>query len=203
MTSPVSVVEFSTGEKEYRFEVWPDPDPTSPRENDNLGTMLYSHSRYVLGDERTRCSSFDEYLESAKISPDEVVSLPLYLSDHSGLKMSTQDFNDPWDSGVVGVIFVPFEKLRDEFGVATVDEQTIERAQNVLRAEVEEFSQYLEGDIYGFRLRRKEGDKWVEEESGWGFYGADPLENGMLDYLDESVAQLLTSQLSPPKRAFR
>lgn len=203
MTSPVSAVEFSTGENEYRFEVWPDPDPTSPRENDNLGTMLYSHSRYVLGDERTRFSSFDEYLESAKISPNEVVSLPLYLLDHSGLKMSTEDFNDRWDSGVVGVIFVTFDKLREEYGVSSVDEQTVERAQAALRAEVEEFSQYLEGDIYGFRLRRKDADKWVEEESGWGFYGADPQDNGMLDYLDEDVAQRLASQLSPPKRAFR
>ena len=36
----------------------------------------------------------------------KVAILPLYLYDHSGLTMSTNDFGDRWDSGCVGFIYM-------------------------------------------------------------------------------------------------
>lgn len=36
--------------------------------------------------------------------------------DHSGLAMQTTSFNDPWDSGQVGWIYVSKEDALKEFG---------------------------------------------------------------------------------------
>jgi len=44
-------------------------------------------------------------LFSLVIECPEIVLLPLYLLDHSGLSISTSDFCDPWDSAQVGWIY--------------------------------------------------------------------------------------------------
>ena len=44
-----------------------------------------------------------------KVISDKYITLPLYLMDHSGLAMQTTSFNDPWDSGQVGWIYVRLE----------------------------------------------------------------------------------------------
>lgn len=204
MSEAVKSCEFELLGEKHRFEVWNDPHPENPREADNLGTMLYQSNRYILGDERIFQSSFDDYLESAQLSADEIVSLPLYLLDHSGLKMSVDSFNDPWDSGCVGVIFCTHEKIKREYKVQEVTEDVVEKVLQMLRNEVEEFSQYLEGDVYGFRLLKEKENQWNEEESGWNFYGDNILENGMLDYLSENVAEEIKNQLtSAPRRSNR
>jgi len=90
------------------------------------------------------------------------VILPLYLYDHSGLTMNTVGYSCPWDSGQVGWIYATYDDIRNEYG--SLD---IARAENMLRAEVEEYDYYLTGQCYGFKLY--EGDN--EIESIWGFYG--------------------------------
>ncbi len=199
MSNPTQSAEFEIGEKQYRFEVLVDPDPQSPRENDNLGTMLYNHRRYVLGDDMIKFGSFEEYLDSANLAAEEVVSLPLYLLDHSGLSISTTDFQDQWDSACVGVIYTTFDKIKKEYGVSEVDLDLIERVGNVLDSEVSEFNTYLNKEIYGFRLCEKNAEgQWNEVESGWNFYGSDVSENGMLEYLDTEIAETVVQHLARP-----
>lgn len=199
MSNPTQSAEFEIGEKQYRFEVLVDPDPQSPRENDNLGTMLYNHRRYVLGDDMIKFGSFEEYLDSANLAAEEVVSLPLYLLDHSGLSISTTDFQDQWDSACVGVIYTTFDKIKKEYGVSEVDLDLIERVGNVLDSEVSEFNTYLNKEIYGFRLCEKNAEgQWNEVESGWNFYGSDVSENGMLEFLDTEIAETVVQHLARP-----
>jgi hypothetical protein len=61
-----------------------------------------------------------------------------------------------------------------------------------LRIEVETYSQYIQGDIYGFIVeeRESEDDEWEEKDSCWGFYGSDPRKNGMDGHLDEEEVEL-------------
>ena len=88
-----------------------DSDPENPRDWDNLGTMAAFHQRYRLGDtdhgiDHRDYSSWDE-MEAAIIRANPgCVILPLYLYDHSGIRMNTSGFHCPWDSGQVGFIFV-------------------------------------------------------------------------------------------------
>lgn len=199
-------IEFDANGTQYRFEVLPDPDPEFPRDSENLGIMLYRSSKYILGDEKISFNSFDDYLESAKINPEQVVSLPLYLLDHTQIALSTKDFNDQWDSSCVGVIYTTFDRIKAQYGVDSVDDNLISVATQLMEGEVEDFNSYLQNDIYGFRLCTRQSDgSWKEQESGWNFYGSDVQKNGMLDFLEAEVANALIAHLpSPaPRAAFK
>jgi len=116
------------------------------------------------------------------------VVLPLYLYDHSGLTMRTYPFSCPWDSGQVGWIYVTKAKVREEYGVKHITKKVRERVIAVLEAEVETYSQWLEGDVYGFVLEDAQGN---HIDSCWGFYGTDWAENGMTDCIPAEYRHLL------------
>lgn len=157
-----------------------DDNPESPREWNNLGTMACWHRRYDLGDEQPDVSP-EDYFEDL----DVAVWVPLYLYDHGGITMNTTGFHCPWDSGQVGVIYVTRDKLIAEYGDDGPD--SIENARRLLVSEVEVYDQYLRGDVYGFIIELDE----EHEDSCFGFFGADPEENGMLDHVPDEHRQLL------------
>jgi len=94
------------------------------------------------------------------------VILPVYLYDHSGLTINTTGFSCPWDSGQLGWIYATHESVIKEYGAVTPE--TLEKAENLLRSEVEEYDLYLTGQCYGFKLY--EGHN--EINSCWGFLSA-------------------------------
>ena len=159
----------------------PDTNPESPREWDNLGTMYCEHSRYRLGDKKAE----DPRDENGNL-PDNIIYLPLYLYDHSGITMSTSPFSCPWDSGCVGIIYVTKEKVREEYGWKVLTKSRVEKILSSLKNEVEVYDQYLTGDVWGFKVvEYDEEDNYEKEvDSCWGFYGDNPAENGISDYLE-------------------
>lgn len=168
-------------------KIYQDQDASSPREGYDVGIMVCEHRDYYLGDEpgRGRSAKIEEYddLKRAmlhygrenklalferycRIYHGTTVVLPLYLLDHSGLWMRTGTFmEDPggWDTSMVGFI-LDTAKTRETTGVRLED---VEKA---LRSEVKVYSQYLEGDVYGYVIEDEDGD---EEDSCWGFFGID------------------------------
>lgn len=186
-----------------------------PREWDNLGTMVYGHGRYVLGDEEAQNTekyiSWDQWL-SYEVE-DLAVALPLYLYDHSGLRMNTTGFNHlGWhgyfDSGQVGWIYVTSEKLKEE-GI------DVEKAEEILRGEIETFDQWLSGDVYGFILEEKKLECEAKEcpecgyaepcefhseieyhqvDSCWGYYGTDFENNGILETIPDELHEQLIKE---------
>lgn len=174
------------------LNIYTEESPSSPREWDNLGTMMCSHSRYSLGEKH----SFDfkayesrEQMESAlKRRFDVAVMLPLYLYDHSGITMKTTPFGDRWDSGQVGYIFVSKKKLREEYSVKRITKKLIEKATKILEGEVNMYDQYLTGDVYGFEITDKDGN---HIDSCWGFYGDDYANNGIAEHVGDELAELL------------
>jgi len=180
--------QFSDGRT---LEIIQDEDPQSPREWDNLGTMACFHKRSDLGDkdhgiDHTEFGGFDEMEKWIRSENPDCVILPIYLYEHGGVTINTTGFSCEWDSMQLGFIFVSREKIKAEFGEH--GGRTDEQIETYLRGEVETYDQYLRGDIYGFILREppcptcegpgKAGD------SCWGFYGSDPVENGMGDHLE-------------------
>lgn len=163
-----------------------DEKPITPREWDNLGTMICWHRRYNLGDKHE--SSIEEFRDFRKNTP--MVILPLYLLDHSGLIMRNTSFNDPWDSGQVGYIYATYEKIRKEYNRRRITGKLIRRVKEILRSETETFNQYLTGDVYGFVLvevSKCDLEKEHEEtlDSCFGFFGHDFETNGILDYVGQ------------------
>lgn len=162
----------------YIIKIYPDSDPCSPREDDNLGTMVCFHNRYSLGDDHNfkseNYNSWDE-MEKDIIKTEKVgVILPLYLYDHSGIRISTGQFSCRWDSGQIGFIFISKKKMLEEYGGKIVTKKLKERVTRYLNGEVEVYDQYLQGDIYGYKIFIKEkGEEKEEIDSCWGFYGMD------------------------------
>lgn len=150
------------------YKIIQDPEPSDPRvENDNVGKMICFHRRYRLGDkhEFKTPKEFEDWWAKQK-----GIRLPLYLYDHSGLRISTNPFGCPWDSGQVGYIYVTEAKIKEEWGRNKV------KAVSYLQGEVAEYNQYLSGDIYGYQIRDEDnnlidsltgiyGEKEAEEEA--------------------------------------
>jgi len=117
-------------EIQYRactIELHQDENPESPREWDNFGTMVCFHRRYVLGDKHN--FSVEEIKEI--VQRKDVLALPLFLYDHSGLTMNTTGFSCPWDSGQVGYIFVEYSKIKGEFSKKRVSKSLVEKARRI------------------------------------------------------------------------
>jgi len=157
------------------LEIFQDDCAPNPRkEFDNVGTMICFHRRYNLGDEDHGFDTPEDVQEYLSENPD-VIALPLYLMDHSGVSMSVKPFGCPWDSGQVGVIIVTPEKLKSECIKR-------EKAIGILTGEVKTYNQYLTGDVYGFMLQEITkcdccGESKLEViDSCCGFFGFD-LEN--------------------------
>jgi len=157
-----------------------DHDADSPREWDNLGIMYCEHSRYNLGDKNAE----DPRDENGNLRKD-ILYLPLYLYDHSGITMRTTGFSCPWDSGRVGIIYVTKKKIKQENGWKVLTKARKEKILQYLKNEVETYDQYLTGDIYGYVVEETEEEDGSKNEtdSCWGFYGSDPATNGMADQL--------------------
>lgn len=148
-------------EGEYKIEIAVDIEPTNPRENDNLGRMYVFHRNYTLGDKHNL--TVEELQEI--VNEKSVVSLPVYLYDHSGLRVSVTPFHCPWDSGQIGFIYVTHEDIRREYG--KVGKKEIETVLKVLESEVKEYNDFLSGNCYGFMISKE--DEVLE--SSWGFLG--------------------------------
>jgi hypothetical protein len=176
------IKDIIKGNKKFRIKIVQDTDPSSPREDDNLGTMVCFHKRYDLGDKHDynhiEYDSWGEQRKDIEKTENVCVILPLYLYDHSGITISTSPFGCNWDSGQVGWIFVSKEDVRKEFGVKRITKEIIEKVTNILESEVETYDQYLMGDVYGYEICEvvtcSEGHEHENElDSCWGFYGSE------------------------------
>ena len=131
-------------------EVTQDTDPISPADWDNIGEIVYSaNSRYVLGTKAVSQYTLKDIARQIEIGT--LIGLPVYAYIHGGVKIRAADsnpFSCPWDSGQSGFVYAPREQVFREYGGKRLTKRIREAAKNLLRAEVETFSQYLEGDVW-------------------------------------------------------
>lgn len=194
---------------EYTLEIQTDNFPENPREWDNVCTMVCWHRSYSLGDKHSY-DNVNEFFEDilhniCGMNYKDVEELPtkeqyrltresdkiyikeLNLYDHSGITISTSNsypYNDRWDAGCVGFIYVTKEKALKEWGgipekdesgefikilhehpdgsvsysikyTPITEENWKECAEYHINNEVETYDQYLRGDVYGFTLTKK------------------------------------------------
>ncbi len=163
------------------IKIYQDDNAVSPREWDNLGTMVCFHRHYTLGDKH------DMSIEEAQefIKRKDVFSLPLFLYDHSGISMSTRSYlgraqHAEWDSGQVGFIYITKERIKKEF--CTAGRKNIARAMYCLKSEVKVYNEYLTENVYGYTIEDETGEII---ESCYGFYE---------DYDDKGYSALSEAQ---------
>ena len=171
--------------EKYKLEIFDDLNPCSPREFDNLGTMVCFHRRYKLGDETelksSDFSSWEDLENYLYKEEDALIAIPVFMYDHSGLWINTTGFSCPWDSGQVGYIYISKEKVRREYSCKRISKKLKKMIREMLCSEVDLYNDYLSGNVYGFTLTDKENAE--EIDSSCGFYGTDYIENGIFDYV--------------------
>ena len=128
---------------------------------------LYSFQDFIGDLENNDEDCIDEAWERLG---NNLISLPLYLYDHSGISMKTSGFNCPWDSGQVGFIYVTKNQILENWGKKKLTKKLVERAITLLKAEVGEYDTYLTGQVYGYVVKDSEDE---ELDSCWGFYDDD------------------------------
>lgn len=187
VTRMVPVSETLTGvylydkdNKAYFLSVEQDDSPANPREEFCLSHMVCWMRRLSLGDSHSfsDMESFHEYCKAIKKSGDDVVIKPIYAYIHSGITISTSSFNDYFDSGLAGFVYVvKSEVMKQGF----LSNEWKMKAKEIIDEEISLYDKYLQGDVYGYRLFEQCNDDWVEVDSCWGFFGSDIKKNGMLD----------------------
>lgn len=159
----------------YILKIFYDESPESPREWDNLGTLIFVNKPRSLGD----YSDPGADIEAAKSA---LIRLPIYIYIHSGIAISTAPFSCHWDSGFLGYYYVTREKVISKHGEVTPE--NIQTAENRARAELEAFGIYLSGDVYGFTIE-KAGEVI---DSRWGYYGEGGIK-GIEELFKETLAR--------------
>lgn len=166
----------------YRLTIDTDNDPENPREWDEYTTMVCAHNRYNLGDENATFANhrdWDLYLKETildGVEEDDVIWLPLYLYDHSGITMSTTPFSSRWDSGQVGWIYAHKDALMDIPDVYEDNHFNDDKAYEVLKNVVKTYDQYLTGQVYGYTLEKSEACQcchhvaYDDVDGCWGIY---------------------------------
>lgn len=180
---------MNTEYKNYTIKIEQDECDESPRDWENLGTMVCFHRRYDLGDKNdfSTPDDFDEWYKANK--QNVLILLPLFLYDHSGISMSTScayPYNDCWDAGQVGWIYVEKETVRKEWKVKRISPRIKKLALNNLLSEVKAYDQYLTGDVYFYSIENADNDQL---DSCGGFYGYDYCLEAAKEQVDYYVEQ--------------
>lgn len=138
-----------------------DGDTESPREWDNIGRMACTHKRYDLGDKSDKLGfnmknlvesyeSWDEVEEHLVENYDAKVILPVFMYDHSSISLSCSPFGCRWDSGQVGFIYMTS-------GDVAKHAWTEEEVRTRLTREVNVYSSYANGEVYGYVIEDEQG----------------------------------------------
>lgn len=175
---PVQTVSY----KNHTISIHYDDCAESPRTWDNLAEFHCSHRRYSLGDKGFNYSNGQDCISAAKKAQKQGdVVLPLYLYDHSGITISLTPFSCPWDSGQVGFVIIRREKLLKEFSAKKFSTSLKKRALDIAQSEVQTYDQYLQGDVYGYKIDDDNGD------SCWGYYGIEDCISEAKSIVDSMV----------------
>lgn len=135
-------------EPKYTVRVVPDYNyRLQPEEYPEV--KVYSNHRHYRFDDSI------ENLPSTEERSSNYKYYPIYMLEHSGVALSRTPFNDPWDSGLLGV--------------AEVDDSNGE-ADSIFKAYFTELKASFEGEVYGFQVLDELGEI---VDSCYGFYGED------------------------------
>jgi hypothetical protein len=170
-----------------------DESPESPRDWDNLGTILGAHRRYRISDDvphakiAHEATSMDELVRmTASHHGERILWLPVRMYEHGsvGLKACVPGetlgypWNCQWDSGWVGIVYVPYSKLRTEYNCKRVTGKVLTKAREVLSGEVTTYAEYINGEVYGYVIEDSEGNHL---DSCYGFYGWDYVKSQAME----------------------
>ncbi len=158
---------------EYKLTVMQDDCLESPREWDNLWTLVTSHRSYSWDEELPDdCAdideAFDEHLSEKWLDIDDIYYHKVWLLDHSWIRVDTSPFWCRWDSWTWWFIYVSIKKATEE--IMLVDEESLEsRTLDILDSEIETLDKYFAWDIYEFIVEERKtiNSEWETYHTDW------------------------------------
>lgn len=184
--------------KVLRMQIVRDDDCLTPREWDNLGTLLLHPSKKhwtckkpfeAAGYESDLIVDLDvpkdgspykhmENLirEQLGMNPRDVVAYPITKHGHSYIMLSL-GYRESWEHGVVGFVFATKEKIRKEYGVERITKSIMERVGACLASELDTLADWVNGDAYGYVIEQVAYDDLGDEvecthlDSCYGYIG--------------------------------
>ena len=169
----------------YQITIMYDAESESPREWDNLGTMVCKCRSYDLGDkEASKRIPWDNFTSMAQVKKylckkhDVAIILPIYMYSHSGITINTKPYSCQLDSGQIGFIFIEKDKIKTEYSVDQISAELLDQVTSILNNEVQTYASYLEGTVYGYIIKDSKGH---EVDRGWGVYGYDQVKKECSD----------------------
>lgn len=116
----------------------------------------------------------------------ENLVIPVSAYEHGGITISASGKRAGWDSfdsGQLGFVYVSHEDIKKELGCKRITKKSLERAREILVAEVETYDDYLNNNVWGFRIENENGEHL---DSCFGFIG-DWKEAGVLEEAKSSL----------------
>lgn len=145
----------------------------NPREELDNVFHLYFNSRYFCSDK--------DAIDPRELNLNETFILPVYGLVHSGATVSLSPFNDPWDSGLAGFIYVGKKEFCEKTGFAEFTEEEARRFAGYELADYDTCC--LRGDVFGY-VRESWNDatrSWEVEDSCYGYYGEHGIHDALVD----------------------
>lgn len=157
---------------EFTLRIIGDDDCENPYTNYDCLTDLVTWHRRMDFSTKERVFDSPQAVVDAFKEGDIVYYAPLYAYEHSGITVRLGDrnaypFNCPWDSGLLGMVFVTKHKARKEW--PNLRNRTLWLAcARTAKYEVKNFDDYLTNNCYGYTITNGDGDV---VDSCWGFLG--------------------------------
>ena len=172
--------------KGYTINIYYDEEPLNPRKDfDNLGVIFSNHRNYnpdgrffeelIQGQHTYNFKTLENYLNKI------YYWLKVRGYEHSGFTISTSNgypYNDPWDSGLFGIIAIEKEVAYNQWGKSN---KTKSLALKCLQGEVETLDMYYRGEVFGYSITDKLGN---EIDSMWGIFGLEYAIQEATDFID-------------------
>lgn len=130
-----------------------------------FGTVSCFHDNYNLSSDNSDFTDKEDLKNH--ISLKNVISLPVYLYDHSGITINTTGFSCKWDSGQIGYIHITKEEIYKEFNVKRISSTLLKKVYENLKDTITFINDYLTGNIHYFEVIDTDTDEVLEAVYGY------------------------------------
>ena len=175
---------------EYLLKIKKEDSPSSPREQENLGSLYCLSNDPRIGDSH-QYSTSEDLIDLANQNP---VAFLVSRESTKPFNLKIQGFMGRWSVDAIGIIYADRDVVLDYFG--DISEDSIETTRRILTSEINIYNQYLQNSIYKYELYSLDEDGYQGDliDSSRGFYGKNPRTNKMFESLPRQVALALTNK---------
>lgn len=152
--------------KKINIIVEHDNEADNPREYDNLGTVAIMSSCGDITIDRKLPEYTGNLMNDVvnkicveqNLNKNDLIFLPVYKFEHSGVTFSTKPFDDFWDSGLDGIIYVTKQQVRNFYQVGRISRKLLNNVTSALESEIKILATWAEGDTYSIAIRDQDGE---------------------------------------------